>query len=116
MNASMVRSSTVSGKHRSSSSNGASTTTQNAHTPRSDTDPLRPSQSQQNHPLSTGGYPCNNLSLRLVQNIGQVNLAGCGYTLALSLQYLNLEKLRHNLLNTNACIAGEVLSEVAYGL
>ena len=32
MNASMARSSTVSGKHRSSSSNGASTTTRNART------------------------------------------------------------------------------------
>ena len=33
---------------------------------------LHPSQSQQRQPLSTRLHSCNKLSLRLVQNIGQV--------------------------------------------
>ena len=73
MNASMGRSSTVSGKHRSSSRSGAFTTTRSVRTRHWDTGHLHHSQSQQNQPLSTRRHSCNNLSSRLVQNIGQVS-------------------------------------------
>ena len=73
MNASMVRSSTASGRHKWLSRSGASTTTPNAHTRRSVTGHLHPSLSRQNRPHSTRRHSCNNLSLRLVQNIGQVS-------------------------------------------
>lgn len=74
MNVSMGRSSTASRKHRSSLRNGASTTTPNVRTRPWDTGHPHPSRLQQNQSLSTKGYPCNNLSFRLVQNIGQVTL------------------------------------------
>ncbi|MBZ0261858.1 MAG: fumarate hydratase [Hyphomicrobiales bacterium] len=54
--------------------NGASTTTPNVRTRPWDTGHPHPSRLQQNQSLSTKGYPCNNLSFRLVQNIGQVTL------------------------------------------
>ena len=71
----MARSSTVSGKRRSLSGIGARTTTPNARTLHWDTGHQRPSPSNRNQPLSTRGHTCNNLSYRLVQNIGQANLA-----------------------------------------
>ena len=52
-------------------SNGASTTTPNVRTQNWDTGHQRPSQSHQNQLLSTRRHSCNNLPLRLVQNIGQ---------------------------------------------
>ena len=79
MNASMVKSSTVSGKPKWSSRTGASTATRNVHTPRSVIDHLRRSPSHQNHPLSTRSHLCNNLSLHLAPNIGQANRTAAGH-------------------------------------
>ena len=57
MNASMARSSTVSGKHRSSSSNGASTTTQNVRTRHSATGHQHQLPSQRYQPPLDGRLP-----------------------------------------------------------
>jgi hypothetical protein len=72
-NVSTGKSSTVSGKPKWSSRTGAFTTTQNVRTRPWDTDRQHPSPTQQNQPLSTRRHSCNNLSYRLVQNIGQAS-------------------------------------------
>ena len=73
MNASMAKSSTVSGKAKWSLRNGVFTTTQNAHTHCSLTGRQHHSQSNKIRPLSTRRQTCNSLSLRLVQNVGRAH-------------------------------------------
>ena len=69
----MGKSSTASGRHGWLSRTGASTTTPNARTRHWDTGHQHLSPSHQNQPHSTRRHSCNNLSYRLVQNIGQAN-------------------------------------------
>jgi hypothetical protein len=73
---SMARSSTAIRKPRRSSRNGASTTTLGDPIRRSVTDLPHYSPSRRHHQPSTGHQSCNNLSLRLVQNIGQASRNG----------------------------------------
>ena len=73
---SMGRSSTALRKPRRSSRN-PSTTTPGDPIRRSVTDLRHHSPSRRNHQPSTGLRACNNLSLRLVQNIGRVSDACC---------------------------------------
>ncbi len=68
---SMARSSTALRKPKRSSRNGVSTTTPGDPIRRSVTDLRHHSPSRRHHQPSTGRRSCNNLSLRLVQNIGQ---------------------------------------------
>jgi len=70
---SMARSSTALRKPRRSSRNGVSTTTPDDHTQPSVTGRPHHSPSRRHHQPSTGRRSCNNLSLRLVQNIGQAS-------------------------------------------
>ena len=74
---------------RRSSSNGVSTITPDGHTQPSVTGRPHRSPSRRHHQPSTGRRSCNNLSLRLVQNIGQARCqisnprwpARCNHTL-----------------------------------
>ena len=70
-NCSMARSSTALRKPRRSSRNGVSTITPDDHTQPSVTGRPHHSPSRRHHQPSTGRRSCNNLSLRLVQNIDQ---------------------------------------------
>ena len=71
MNCSMARSSTALRKPRRSSRIGVSTITPDDHTQPSVTGRPHHSPSRRHHQPSTARRSCNNLSLRLVQNIGQ---------------------------------------------